>query len=338
MKLFILSTNYRLRFLVVSPILIFMLVILVSAILAPYFETNLMTKQYQLVYPTLGKICHQFPTRSLYIFGSNMGLCARCFAIYSILILSSIFLIYFDTKLLWSYRCVVAIALIIPLLVDGLTQYYNIRESNNYIRVITGVLAGLGISLVLISPYVTKTTNFLLSIFDTKNKKEGFIMRRKVILSLLLIAFILLMVSLASAAEVTIKAGTPVPVKLIDDLSSETATAGQLVRFEATKNIMVDGIVVIKAGSEVIGEVSYCQKTGSLGKEGKINVVVRYATAVDNTRVPLRAQLAETGDEKVALSWMVCPFIKGSSSRIPASTETKAYVDYDTVIEINENI
>jgi uncharacterized membrane protein len=306
MKHFILSTNYRLRFLVISPIFIFLLVILVSAILAPYFETNLMVNQYQLIYLHLGKICHQFPTHSLYIFGSNMGLCSRCFSIYSILFLSAIFLIYFDIKLSWSYRCFVVVALIIPLLVDGLTQYYNIRESNNYIRVVTGTLAGLGSSILLISTYVTKTTNFLVHIFNIKKEKEGLIMRSKVIFSLFLI--VLLMGSLAYAAEVMIKAGTPVPVRLIDDLSSETATAGQLVRFEATKNIMVDGIVVIKAGSEVIGEVSYCQKTGSLGKEGKINVVVRYATAVDNTRIPLRAQLAETGDEKVALSWMVCPF------------------------------
>ena len=60
--------------------------------------------------------------------------------------------------------------------------------------------------------------------------------------------------------------------------------------------------------------------------------------AVDDTRVPLRAQLSQTGDEKVALSWMVCPFIKGTSSRIPAATETKAYVDYKTVIKINDTL
>jgi len=195
-------------------------------------------------------------------------------------------------------------------------------------------MSGLGIAIVLISPYVTNTTNFLISVFNTKKKKEGTIMRSKVILSLLLIA-VLSLGSFAYAAEVTIKAGTPIPVRLLDDLSSETATAGQLVRFETTRNIIIDGNVVIKAGSEVIGEVTYAQKTGSLGKEGKLNLVVRHAMAVDNTRVPLRAQLSQTGDEKVALSWMVCPFIKGTSSRIPAATETKAYVNYDTVVTID---
>jgi len=136
------------------------------------------------------------------------------------------------------------------------------------------------------------------------------------------------------ASEVTIKAGTPIPVRLQEAVSSETTTAGQTVRFLVTRDVSVDDIVVIKAGSEVVGDVTYSQKTGSLGKEGKVFLVIRYATAVDNTKVPLRANLSQTGDEKVALSWIVCPFIKGTSSTIPVGTETKAYVDYDTKIKI----
>jgi hypothetical protein len=251
------------------------------------------------------------------------------------LFLSAISLIYFDIKISWLYRCIGAFVLIVPLLLDGFTQYFNLRESYNYIRVITGLMSGLGIAIILISPYVTNTTTFLISVFNTKKKKEETIMRRRTILSLLLVAVVLSLGSLAYAAEVTIKAGTPIPVRLLDDLSSETATAGQLVRFETTRNIIVDDKIVIKAGSEVIGEVTHAQKTGSLGKEGSLSLVVQYATAVDGTRIPLRANLSNTGDERVALSWMVCPFIKGTPSRIPATTETKAYVDYDTVVKID---
>lgn len=157
----------------------------------------------------------------------------------------------------------------------------------------------------------------------------------KLFLSIYL-ALVFSMLSFSSyASELTIKAGTPVPVRLQEAVDSETSTAGQTIRFLVTRDITVDDIVVIKAGSEVVGDVTYSQKTGSLGKEGKVFIVVRYATAVDGTRVPLRANLSQTGDEKVALSWMVCPFIKGTSSLIPAGTETKAYVDYDTKITIN---
>ncbi len=61
--------------------------------------------------------------------------------------------------------------------------------------------------------------------------------------------------------------------------------------------------------------------------------MVRHAIAVDDTRVPLRATLSQHGDEKVALSYVLCPFIKGTTAMIPAGTETKAYVDFDTKIE-----
>ena len=161
----------------------------------------------------------------------------------------------------------------------------------------------------------------------------------KMIQKLTLILFILLfaIIGLETASlseEITIKAGTPVPIRLEETITSETATAGQSVRFSVTRNVEVDGVVVIEAGSRVDGEVTFSQHTGTLGKEGKIFVVVRYATSVIGTRIPLRASLSQTGDEKVALSWMVCPFIKGGSSELKANTETKAYVDYDTKLNI----
>lgn len=156
----------------------------------------------------------------------------------------------------------------------------------------------------------------------------------KVFLSISFGIFFLQLAVYSYAAEVIVKAGTPIPVRLEQTISSEAATAGQTVSFTVTRDVTVDDAVVIKAGSEVIGEISYAQKTGSLGKEGKVHLVIRYATAVDNTRVPLRASLSQEGSEQVALSWLVCPFITGTSSMIPSGTETKAYVDYDTKIRI----
>ena len=138
----------------------------------------------------------------------------------------------------------------------------------------------------------------------------------------------------AYSEEVTIKAGTPVPVRLEETLSSESCTVGQSVKLVVTRNVEIGDVVAIKAGSLVEGEIVHAQETGSLGKEGEISMVVRYATAIDGTRIPLRAQLSAHGEEKVALSWMVCPFITGTKCQLNAGTETKAYVDYDTKINI----
>ena len=155
------------------------------------------------------------------------------------------------------------------------------------------------------------------------------------------VSLILLFVSIFFAAnalhasEITIKAGTAVPVRLDEAVSSETATAGQTIRFSVTRDVTVGDVVVIKAGSEVNAEIAQSQKTGTFGKEGKVSLVVRYAIAVDYTIVPLRASLSRVGEEKLAVSFLFCPLIKGTSSMIPAGTEAKAYVEYDTKILVD---
>lgn len=157
-------------------------------------------------------------------------------------------------------------------------------------------------------------------------------MKKTIIAGMLLLLFI---VTESTAGEIMIKSGTPVPVRLLTSTSSETAAGGQMLQFEVTRDVTINEKVVIKAGSEVVGEVTHAQKTGSLGKEGRLGIMVRYATAVDGTRVPLRAMIDQTGNDSVALSFLVCPFIKGDSVQVNAGTETKAYVDYDTKINVN---
>ncbi len=56
---------------------------------------------------------------------------------------------------------------------------------------------------------------------------------------------------------------------------------------------------------------------------------------MDDTIVPLRATLAQAGNENVALSILVCPLIRGTSSMIPSGTETKGYVKSDTKVQID---
>jgi uncharacterized membrane protein len=50
--------------------------------------------------------------------------------------------------MLWFHQIgiVVSFLLIVPTLIDGLTQAYLNRESTNFLRCITGFLAGIGIS------------------------------------------------------------------------------------------------------------------------------------------------------------------------------------------------
>ena len=87
--------------------------------------------------------CHQMPDRSFSYKGYQFPLCARCtgvvfgevLSIVAILCAIKIDLIY-------------AFVLVVPLAIDGGLQYIKILQSNNIRRVLTGVLAGFGLTYV----------------------------------------------------------------------------------------------------------------------------------------------------------------------------------------------
>jgi len=91
-------------------------------------------------------MCHQKPERSFFWKGKQFPVCARCTGIHIGYISFPIFLFSFATlNIYWT------LLLILPTVIDGLTQAYFERESTNLIRLVTGLAAGVGaMSLVSI--------------------------------------------------------------------------------------------------------------------------------------------------------------------------------------------
>lgn len=90
--------------------------------------------------------CHQMPQRSLFIGKWQMPVCSRCLGIGlgSLLALPAAGL---RRPSIWQA------GLMLPMAVDGLTQRYGQRESNNLLRFTTGWLAGFGyMSTLLAAP------------------------------------------------------------------------------------------------------------------------------------------------------------------------------------------
>jgi uncharacterized membrane protein len=90
--------------------------------------------------------CHRMKSRSLTIKGHTLPLCARCTGIllgYLFFPLFLIFELYFP---LW-----LGIVLNLPMVLDGWTQKRQLRMSNNPLRVTTGIVSGLGQSILIVS-------------------------------------------------------------------------------------------------------------------------------------------------------------------------------------------
>lgn len=132
-------------------LLLFISFLIICSFLAPYFEVKQNVIAFKFVNHIPSRICNQYPTHSLYIFGSNIGLCARCQFIYLSFLIFIIFSFFYSIKPENPYYAILGFTFLIPMIVDGCTQLYGIRTSTNILRATTGFFGGIGISFLLVS-------------------------------------------------------------------------------------------------------------------------------------------------------------------------------------------
>lgn len=96
----------------------------------------------------LNIICHRKPERSFHIKGHQFPVCARCTGFYISLGIYFLYTYYFFVN--YNLTLItIAILLLVPTAIDGLTQFYEYRESNNTLRFITGLLGGIGLGILI---------------------------------------------------------------------------------------------------------------------------------------------------------------------------------------------
>jgi len=101
------------------------------------------------------KICHRIPDRTFSIKGHYFPVCSRCTGIY--IGAFSYFIIAYLTPIKYTATLIITATLItIPTILDGFTQLLGLRESNNLIRFLTGLPAGIGLGIM------TKALKFLI--------------------------------------------------------------------------------------------------------------------------------------------------------------------------------
>ena len=93
-------------------------------------------------------ICHRMPERSFFFRGHQFPVCARCTGFYITLFMYFVYAYFFyiDYNI---YLISFAILLLLPSFIDGLTQLFELRESNNALRFITGLIGGIGLGIII---------------------------------------------------------------------------------------------------------------------------------------------------------------------------------------------
>lgn len=95
-----------------------------------------------------GFLCHRNPERTFKIKKWYFPVCSRCTGLY-IGAFSYFAYVYFVNIEYGLIINLIAILMISPTFLDGLSQFLGLRESNNSIRFTTGLIAGIGLGILI---------------------------------------------------------------------------------------------------------------------------------------------------------------------------------------------
>lgn len=138
--------------------------------------------------------------------------------------------------------------------------------------------------------------------------------------------------------SVVLNEGTPIRIRLEDQLSSATNHAGDEFTISTDEDIDLADGTVIAAGYRGRGEVVDAHKKEMLGKPGELDIKLDYVR-IGNTRVHLRAIKSGEGRSgqttTIVLSFLLTPLFlmhHGANVVFPRGQTVTAYVDEDTTI------
>jgi len=101
-----------------------------------------------------------------------------------------------------------------------------------------------------------------------------------------------------ASGKYMLRDGTDVNLQFAQDLSSKTSSEGDPVTLTLVDDLKVGDVVVAKAGSKAIGEVTKAEKSGMMGKAGELNIRLDYLKAGD-VKVKLRGTKGKEGESGV---------------------------------------
>ena len=141
----------------------------------------------------------------------------------------------------------------------------------------------------------------------------------------------------------TLEDGTPVKLRLAENLTSARATTQQSVAFEVLEQVRVGDLTVIPKGSAAWGTVTAADRGKHMGQAGKVDINLDAVRLADGEKVSLKGSghyRAKSGSKQPAnalagLFWPIVPFFlqhgvlphSKRDVKILKGTELTAYVN-----------
>jgi hypothetical protein len=105
----------------------------------------------------------------------------------------------------------------------------------------------------------------------------------------------------AIPARLTVADGIPIKLQLVKSVSSAHARPGDQLDFVVVKDVNVEGLTVISAGTPATGSVTAVKGRRFLGMGGKIALKLDSVALANGHRIGLRARMAVKGRTRVKM-------------------------------------
>lgn len=151
-----------------------------------------------------------------------------------------------------------------------------------------------------------------------------------------------------AAQQVVVPDGTPIKLRLNEQLSSGRNSVGQGVSLTVAEDVMIGTRTVIEAGARATGSVTVAEAKKSMGRSGKIDFIPEKVQLADGRMVSLRATPqgfkgqgsgVKTGVLTAGLAiafWPAAPFallMKGKDVTIPPGATFSSFTDTKIVFQ-----
>jgi hypothetical protein len=119
---------------------------------------------------------------------------------------------------------------------------------------------------------------------------------------------------------------TPIRLKLDKAISSTTAHVGDAVELEVVEDVIVDGVIVLPAGSKVSGAIAEAEAKKRFGHGGKLAFSITSIMLADGEQIKVRCYQEASGSSNTSADAVV-PLSSGKDVTIPKDVEFTALVD-----------
>lgn len=145
---------------------------------------------------------------------------------------------------------------------------------------------------------------------------------------------------------VSVPAGTLIYGELMQEVTSKKKdfAEGDIVQVRVWRDVVVDGQVVVKAGSPMLAEISDLKKANFAGIKGRLKIRAKSVRGTDGTPMLLSGGYDKSGKGRMGMSialaalvaWPLV-FIKGKQARLEPGVIFDSVTQWDTEVETGSN-